>query len=72
MEKIYEEIAENIKKYRKNKCMSQEKLAEQAGLSRNYISLVETKQERIGMQAFVRIKSALGVSASALFGDADE
>ena len=69
MDKIYATIAGNIKRWRKIRGMSQEKLAEAADLSRNYISLVETGQERIGMHAFIRIKRALGVSACDLFGD---
>lgn len=69
MDELYGEIAHNIKKCRRAKGLSQEKLAEAAGLSRNYISLVETGQDRIGMQAFMKIKLALGVSAGELFGD---
>jgi len=72
MDRMYEEIAMNIKKCRKAQGLSQEKLAEAAGLSRNYISLVETRQDKIGMQAFMKIKLALGVSASQLFGDAGQ
>ena len=69
MTNTYGAIAQNIKKYRKNRSMSQESLAAAAGLSKNYISLIETGQEKIGMRAFIRIKDALGVSASQLFGE---
>lgn len=69
MDKIYATIAGSIKRWRKTRGMSQEKLAEAADLSRNYISLAETGQERIGMHAFIRIKRALGASTCDLFGD---
>ena len=69
MEAIHREISKNIKKYRKEKALSQEQLAEKADLSRNYISLVETNKEKVGMSAFIKIKMALNVSASELFGD---
>ena len=69
MTNTYGAIAQNIKKYRKTRSMSQESLAAAAGLSKNYISLIETGQEKIGMRAFIRIKDALGVSASQLFGE---
>ncbi len=69
MESIYKEIAKNIKRCRKEKALSQEQLAEKADLSRNYVSLVETYKEKIGMSAFIKIKMALNVSASDLFGD---
>lgn len=71
MTNTYGAIAQNIKKYRKTRSMSQESLAAAAGLSKNYISLIETGQEKIGMRAFIRIKDALGVSASQLFGEQD-
>lgn len=71
MEDIYAIIADNIKTCRKSKRLSQEDLAAAAGLSKNYISLVETGQERIGMRAFLCIKQALGVDAGRLFGERD-
>lgn len=68
----YYKISRNIRNNRIMRHMTQDELAAKSGLSTAYIYRVESGKERIGMRAFLRIKSALQVNAEALFDDADK
>lgn len=59
-------IAENIKRQRKEKMMSQARLAELADLSTQYISHVETCKKTISLGAAYRVADALNVSIGAI------
>lgn len=54
----------NIKKLRKKKGLSQEALAEKAGLHRTYIGAVERGERNITIAIAHRIAKALGVELS--------
>lgn len=53
-------IAEGIRKLRKEKRLSQEKLAELAGISQNHLSKVESGCRTIGMKTYLKLLDALG------------
>ena len=60
-------FAENVKKQRLSKNMSQEKLAELCDLHRTYISDVERGTRNISIANVEKIADALGVEAYVLF-----
>lgn len=57
----------NIRKYRKQKCLSQEKLAEIAGLHRTYISDIERFQRSIALENIQKLSEALEIEVYKLF-----
>lgn len=54
-------LGKNIAKYRKEKYLSQEKLAEMVNLSREYITRVENGQKNISLKKLFAIADALEV-----------
>lgn len=60
-------FAENVKHYRLEQNLSQEKLAEMSGLHRTYISAVERQQRNISIDNIEAISSALNIEAYKLF-----
>lgn len=57
----------NLKKYREEKSISQEKFAEMAGLHRTYISDVERFQRSISLNNVQKIADALEIETYRLF-----
>lgn len=57
----------NLRKYREERNISQEKFAEMAGLHRTYISDVERFQRSISLGNVQKIAEALDVEAYKLF-----
>lgn len=55
-----------LRKFRKSAGLSQEKLAERAGVHRNFISLLERNLRRPTIDTFIRICKAMDVKASAI------
>lgn len=67
IEKEYHNIiAENIKKLRKSAKLSQEKMAENLNCSREFISRVENKRERISLNMLFKIANLYNVNPSEL------
>ena len=62
-------VIDNIKRIRKEKNISQEKLAEYCGTSTSYIGLMETYRNVPKLSTIERIAAALNVPAQALFED---
>lgn len=60
-------FASNVRKYRLARNISQEKLAELAGLHRTYISALECERRNISIDNVQKIADALGVEAYRLF-----
>lgn len=52
-------FADNLRKYRKEKGLSQEKFAEMTGLHRTYISAIERKKRSIALDNVQKIADAL-------------
>ena len=65
-------FAANMKKARLAKDLTQEKLAEYAGLHTNYISSVERAKRNISICNIERIANALGMTMSDLLRLPDE
>lgn len=70
--KLLHVFSANVKKYRKEKNISQEKLAELAGLHRTYISALERERRNISIDNIQRIAEALEMEAHLLFVDDSE
>lgn len=65
----YRSIGENIRKYRKAKKMTQESLAERAGLSVNYIGSIERGEKLPSLETFIEIVNQIGVSSDCILQD---
>ena len=65
----YRSIGENIRKYRKTKKMTQETLAERAGLSVNYIGSIERGEKLPSLETFIVILNQLAVTADCILQD---
>lgn len=65
----YRSIGENIRKYRKAKKMTQEGLAERAGLSVNYIGSIERGEKLPSLETFIEIVNQIGVSSDCILQD---
>jgi transcriptional regulator with XRE-family HTH domain len=58
---ILEIFGENVQKYRKEQQLSQEKLAEIAGVHRTYIGMIERAEKNITLRNMEKIAKALKV-----------
>ncbi|GHT35852.1 transcriptional regulator [Bacteroidia bacterium] len=58
---ILEIFGDNVQKYRKEKQISQEKLAELAGVHRTYIGMIERAEKNITLRNMEKIAKALNV-----------
>jgi len=67
--KMYESIGKNLRKYRLEKKLRQEDLAERAGLSTNYIGMVERGEKIPSLETFITILNVLEVSADMVLSD---
>lgn len=63
---MYESIGKNIRKYRNEKNMRQEDLAEKTGLSTNYIGMIERSEKIPSLETFITIANVLGVTSDML------
>ena len=59
-------VGKYIKKYRKKKNMSQEKLAEILGLSVPYVSMIEGSQKYPALEPLINLANALDVTTDQL------
>ena len=64
-----ETIGRNIKKYRIEKKLRQEDLAEKTDLSANYIGMVERGEKIPSLETFISILNALEISADIVLAD---
>lgn len=69
---IVETFGINLRKYREEKGISQEKFAELAGLHRTYISDIERFQRSISLKNIQKIAEALEIEAYLLFKEEKE
>ena len=66
---IEQEIGKRIKELRKQKRISQEKLAEMIGITPNYLSALERGAYNIKLDTLVQIIDCLDITADDLFRD---
>lgn len=69
---IQEILAENLKRYRRERGISQEELAHLAEIDRTYISSVERRQYAASVEVVDRLARALGIEASDLLSTNDK
>lgn len=62
-------VGKNIRKYRKLSGMTQDELAEKAGLSTNYLGSIERGEKTPSLETFIEITNAIGISADYLLCD---
>lgn len=62
-------IGRNIRKYRLKRSMSQEKLAEETDLSKNFISQVELGNKKLSLESLIKISNALNISSDLILSD---
>lgn len=66
MSEIFERFGEKLRRVRGRQRISQEKLAELAGLHRTYVSSVERGKRNISLLNIHKLAQALGVAMSKL------
>lgn len=64
-------FANNLKKYRTQKGVSQEEFAEMCGMHRTYISAIECCRRSISLENVQRIADALEIDTYKLFVEGD-
>ena len=69
LSEFYEKVAARIKFLRKEQNLTQEKLAELAGISVDYLGKIETNINKPGLKGLHKIVSGLNVSFSKFFKD---
>lgn len=70
--KIYKQLGENIRKYRKKRKISQEELAFRISSARNYIGCIERAERAPSLATVFDIARALNLQLEDLFKDLDE
>jgi transcriptional regulator with XRE-family HTH domain len=60
-----------VRRHRERLSISQEELADRAGLHRTYISAIELGKVRLGLDAACQIAEGLGISLSRLIAEAE-
>ena len=64
-----ETIGKNIRKYRNQRKLRQDQLAEKTDLSTNYIGMIERGEKIPALETFLKIANTLEVSADMLLAD---
>lgn len=62
-------VAKNLRRLRKESDLSQEDLADRAGLNRNYIGMIEREENSPTVDALEQISDALGIDPVVLLQD---
>ena len=66
-QELYIKLGERIKFLRENACLTQEKLAELAGISLDYLGKIEVNINKPGLKTLIKISNALEVPIKLLF-----
>lgn len=60
-------VARNLRRLRQSAGLTQEELADRAGLNRNYIGMIEREENAPTVDALEQIAKALGIDPVTLF-----
>ena len=71
MANVKEILAQNLKKHRKRLRITQPELAERAGLSTNYLGMIEVARNFPTADVLERLAAALGIKSNELFSVSD-
>jgi transcriptional regulator with XRE-family HTH domain len=63
-------LAHNLRRHRQDRGLSQEALADAAGLHRTFVGAVERSERNISLDNIEKLAMALGVSAAQLLSEA--
>lgn len=66
-DELYIAIGKQIKTLRENAHLTQEKLAEKAGISLDYLGKIEVNINKPGLKTLIKISNALSVPIKAIF-----
>ena len=64
--KILTLLGDNVRKYRKERKLSQEKLAELANVHRTYIGMIERAEKNVTLLSMEKIAKALNITITKL------
>ena len=66
-DELYIAVGKQIKTLRENAHLTQEKLAEKAGISLDYLGKIEVNINKPGLKTLIKISNALSVPIKAIF-----
>ena len=66
-DELYIALGKQIKPLRENAHLTQEKLAEKAGISLDYLGKIEVNINKPGLKTLIKISNALSVPIKAIF-----
>lgn len=69
MELDYDKLGKRVKEIREEKGLSQETVAERAGMSANHLSHIECANTKASLEKFVNLANALDTTLDAFFCD---
>jgi transcriptional regulator with XRE-family HTH domain len=67
--KLRRTVARNLRRLRQRRGLSQEELADRAGLNRNYVGMIEREENAPTVDALEQIAKALDINAVELFSN---
>jgi len=67
--KLRRTVARNLRRFRQKRGLSQEELADRAGLNRNYVGMIEREENAPTVDALEQIAKALDINAVELFSN---
>ena len=65
--KLGEVVARNVRRLREQRGLSQDELGERAGITRNYVGMIERRESSPSIDVIEKLAKALGVSPTGLF-----
>ncbi len=69
--RLREIVAKNLRKLRHAKGMSQEELADRAGINRNYVGMLEREEHAATVDMLEKLAEVLGADPMAFFETSD-
>jgi transcriptional regulator with XRE-family HTH domain len=67
--KLRRTVARNLRRLRQKRGLSQEELADRAGLNRNYVGMIEREENAPTVDALEQLAKALDINAAELFSN---